>query len=121
MPTAVPASTMEVSGSPVTAPAPASATVGSFLGFFGAVVTNRRMGDVTHTPIVGDSEADAAHNSFSTLSGLGSGEDLYFGEKDDFMVDSSEKGGDWSSPNAEPVLRAKWVGLSCFKIGLSIF
>ena len=81
MPAAVPASTMEVSGSPVTAPAPASATVGSFLGFFGAVVTNRRMGDVTHTPIVGDSEADAAHNSFSPLSSLGSGEGLYFGER----------------------------------------
>ena len=94
MPAAIPASTMEVSGSPVTVAAPASVTVGSFLGFSGAVVTNWRMGDVTHTPIAGDDKADAAHNSFSPLSGLGSGEGLYFGERDDFMVDSGEKGGD---------------------------
>ena len=89
MPAAVPTSTMEVSESPVTVPVLASVTVGSFLGFFGAVVTNRRMGDVTnrrmgdvtHTPIVGDGKADAAHNSFSPLLSLGSGEGLYFGER----------------------------------------
>ena len=81
MPAAVPTSTMEVSGSPVTVPVLASATVGSFLGFFGAVVTNRRMGDVTHTPIASDGKADAAHNSFSPLLSLGSGEGLYFGER----------------------------------------
>ena len=81
MPAVVPASTMEVSELTVTAVASASATVGSFLGFSGAVLTNRRMGDVTHTPIAGDSKADAAHNSFSPLLSLGSGEGLYFGER----------------------------------------
>ena len=55
--------------------------MGSFLGFSGAVLTNQRMGDVTYTPIAGDSKADAAHNSFSPLSSLGSGEGLYFGER----------------------------------------
>ena len=84
--------------------------MGSFLGFSGAVLTNQRMGDVTYTPIAGDSKADAAHNSFSPLSGLGSGEGLYFGERDVFMVDSGEKGGDWSSPNAEPMLSSQVGG-----------
>ena len=101
----------EKGGSPVTAATPASATVGCFLGLSRAVMNNRRMGVVTHTLIASDGKADAAHNSFSTLSGLGSGEDLYFGEKDDFMVDSSEKGGDWSSPNAEPVLPSQVGGV----------
>ena len=31
-------------------------------------------------------------------------------ERDDFMVDSSEKGGDWSSPNAEPMLSSQVGG-----------
>ena len=103
-------STMEVFGSPVTAAALASAMVGSFLGFSGAVVTDGRMGDVTHTPIVGDGKADATRNSFSPLSGLGSGEGLCFGERDDSMVDSGAKGGDWSSPNAELVLLSQVGG-----------
>ena len=90
VPVAVPVSTREVSGSP----APASASVGSFMGFSGAVVINQRMGNVTQTPIAGYGKANATHNSFSPLSGLGSGEGLYFGERDDFMVDSGEKGGD---------------------------
>ena len=72
----IPASTRGVSGLPVTAAAPASATVGSFVGFFGAVVTDWRMGVVTHIPKAGDVNADASYNSFSPLSGLGSGEDL---------------------------------------------
>ena len=79
MPAVVPVSTMEVSGSPVTAAASASVIVGSFLGFSGTVVTDQRMGDITQTSIAGDDKADATHNSFSPLSGLGSGEDLCFG------------------------------------------
>ena len=78
-------------GSPVTAAAPVSATVGSFVGFFGVVVTDWRMGVVTHTPKAGDGNADASHNSFSPVSGLGSGEDLCFRERDDFMMDFGEK------------------------------
>nr|POE97488.1 hypothetical protein CFP56_05481 [Quercus suber] len=117
VPAAVPASTMVVTGSPVTADAPASATAGSFLAFSGAVVTNQRMGDVTHTPIAGDSKADATHNSFSPLSVLGSGEDLCFGERDDFMVVSGEKGGDWSSPNAEPVVPSQVGGVEVLQDG----
>ena len=107
----------EKGGSPVTAVAPASAaelanaTVGCFLRLSGVVVNSRRMGVVTHTPIVGVGKADAAHNSFSPLSGLGSGEDLCFGERDDFMVDSGDKGGDWSSPNAEHVLSSQVGGV----------
>ena len=76
---AVLVSTMEVSGLPMTAAAPVSATVWSFLGFSGVVVTDRRMGVVTHIPKAGDVNADASYNSFSPLSGLGSGEDLCFG------------------------------------------
>ena len=101
---AIPASTRGVSGSPVTAAAPASATVGSFVGFSGAVVTDRRMGVVTHIPKAGDVNTDASYNSFSPLSGLGSGEDLCFGERDDFMVDLGEKGGEWSNTDVEPVV-----------------
>ena len=110
MPAVVPASTMEVSGSPVTTAVSASVTAGSFLGFSSAVVTDQRMGDVTQTPIASDGKVDATHDSFSPLSGLGSGEDLYFGEKDDFMVDSGAKGGDWSSPDVEPVLPSQVGG-----------
>ena len=76
---AVLVSTMEVSGLPMTAAAPVNATVWSFLGFSGTVVTDQRMGDITQTSIAGDDKADATHNSFSPLSGLGSGEDLCFG------------------------------------------
>ena len=107
----------EKEGSPATVMAPASATVGCFLGLSGAVVNNRRMGVVNHTPIAGDGKANAAHNSFSPLSGLGSGEDLCFREKDDFMVDSSEKGGDWSSPNAELVLPSEVGGVELLQDG----
>ena len=117
MPAAIPASTREVFGSPVTAPTLMSATVGSFVGFSGAVVTDRRMGVVTHTPKAGYSNTDASHNSFSPLSGLGSGEDLYFGERDDFMVDSGEKGGDWSNPDAKPVLLSQVGGFDLLQDG----
>ena len=75
------------------------------------------MGDVTHTPIAGDSKADATHNAFSPLSGLGSGEGLCFGERDDFMVDSGAKGGDWSSPDAEPVLPSQVGGFELLQDG----
>ena len=61
------------------------------MGFSSAVVTGRRMGVVTHIPKAGDVNTDASYNSFSPLSGLGSREDLYFGERDDFMVDLGEK------------------------------
>ena len=44
---AVLVSTMEVSGLPMTAAAPVSATVWSFLGFSSTVVTDQRMGDIT--------------------------------------------------------------------------
>ena len=71
----------EKGGSPVIAVAPANATMGCFLRLFGVVVNNRRIGVVTDTPIAGDGKADAAHNSFSPLSGLGNGEDLCFGER----------------------------------------
>ena len=117
MPAVVPVSTMEVSGSPVTAAASASVTVGSFLGFSGAVVTDQRMGDITQTPIASDGKADATHNSFSPLSGLGSGEDLYFGERDDFMVDSGAKGGDWSCPDVEPMLPSQMGGFELLQDG----
>ena len=102
--TVVPASTREVSGLPVTAAAPASASVGSFLGFSGAVVIDQRMGDVTQTPIAGYGSAVATHDTFSPLSGLGCGEDLCFGEKDDLMVAPGAKGGDCSNLDVEPVL-----------------
>ena len=108
VPAAVSASTMEVSGSLVTAPA--SASVGSFLGFSGAVVIDRRMGNVTQTPIAGYGKADATHNSFSLLSGLGCGEDLCFGERDDLMVAPGVKGGDYSSPTVEPMLPSQVGG-----------
>ena len=49
-------------------------------------------------------------NSFSPLSGLGSGEDLCFGERDDFMVDSGEKGGEWSNIDVEPVVLSQVGG-----------
>ena len=75
------------------------------------------MGDVTHTPIAGDGKADATHNAFSPLSGLGSGEGLCFGERDDFMVDSGAKGGDWSSPDAEPVLPSQVGGFELLQDG----
>ena len=65
---AISASTRGVSRSPMTAAAPASATVGSFVGFSGAVVTDRRMGVVTHIPKAGDVNTDASYNSFSPLS-----------------------------------------------------
>ena len=122
MTAAAPASMTEVSGSSVTAAVPASATVGSFLGFSGAVVTNRRMGDVTHTSIAVDGKADAAHNSFSPLSGLGSVEGLCFGEREMTLQ--------WIQVRREEIgvvlllslcCRAKWVGLSCFRMGLSIY
>ena len=44
-----------------------------------------------------------AQNSFSPLLGLGSEEGLYFGEKDDSTVVSSEKKEKWSNPIAKPV------------------
>ena len=110
VPTAVPASTREVSGSPVTAAAPASASVGSCLGFSGTVVIDQRMGVVTQTPIAGYGSAVATHNTFSPLSGLGCGEDLCFGEKDDLMVALGAKGGDCSSLDVEPVLSSQVGG-----------
>nr|POE83745.1 hypothetical protein CFP56_06069 [Quercus suber] len=76
VPATIPASTREVSKSPMTVAVPTSATVRSFVGFSGAVVTDRRIGDVTHIPIVGDGKADASHNSFSLLSGLVGGFEL---------------------------------------------
>ena len=118
VPAAILASMREVSGSPVTTATPASATMGSFVGFSGTVVTNRRMGVVTHTPKAGDGNADASHNSFSPLSGLGSGEDLCFGERVDFMVDSGEKGGDSSNPDAELVLLSQVGGFELLQDGL---
>ena len=110
VPTAVSASTMEVSESPVIAAAPVSASVGSFMGFSSAVVIDRRRGDVTQTLIAGYGKADATHNSFSPLSGLGCGEDLCFGERDDLMVAPSAKGGDCSSLDVEPVLSSQVGG-----------
>ena len=53
VPTTVPVSSMEGFGLPVASAAPASATEGSDLGFSGVEVRNRRLRDVTHTPIVG--------------------------------------------------------------------
>ena len=45
----------------------------------------------------------AAQNSFSHLLGLGSEEGLYFGERDESMMVSGEKGEKWSNPIVEPV------------------
>ena len=113
VPVAVPVSTREVSGSP----APASASVGSFMGFSDAVVINQRMGSVTQTPIAGYNKANATHNSFSPLSGLGCGEDLYFGERDDLMVALGAKGGDSSSPDVKPVLPSQVSGFELLQDG----
>ena len=118
VPTAVPASTREISRSPVTVAAPASASVGSFLGFSGAVVINQRMGDITQTPIAGYSNVVATHNTFSPLSGLGCGEDLCFGEKDDLMVVPGAKGGDYSNLDVEPVLPSQVGGFELLQDGL---
>ena len=68
------------------------------------------MGDVTETPIAGYSKADATYNSFSPLSGLGYGEDLCFGERNDLMVVLGAKGGDGSSLDVEPVLSSQVGG-----------
>ena len=114
---AILASMMGVSGSLVTAAALTSATVGPFVGFSDAAMTDRRMGVVTHIPKAGDVNADASYNSFSPLSGLGSRDDLCFGERDDFMVDSSEKGGEWSNTDVEPVVSSQVGGFDLLQDG----
>ena len=38
-------------------------------------------------------------------------------ERDDFMVDSSVKGGDWSSPDVEPVLPSQVAGFELLQDG----
>ena len=53
MPAATPASVMEASGLPVTLASSASVTEGSSFGFSGVEVTNRRLKEVTQTPIAG--------------------------------------------------------------------
>ena len=111
VPVVVSVSMMEVSGLLVIAAAPASVTVGSFFGFSGEVVIDQRMRDVTQTPLAGYGKADATHNSFSPVSGLGYGEDLCFGERDDLMVVSGAKGGDCSSTDVEPMLLSQVGGL----------
>ena len=91
---------------------------GVFCGVFRRGGDRSEDGVVTHTPKAGDGNADASHNSFSPLSGLGSGEDLCFGERVDFMVDSGEKGGDWSNPDAELVLPSQVGGFELLQDGL---
>ena len=53
VPAAMPASSTKGFGLPVSSAVPASATEGSDLGFSGVEVRNRRLRDVTHTPIDG--------------------------------------------------------------------
>ena len=112
VPAAGPASLTEGFGLPVSSAAPASATEGSDLGFSSVEVRNRRLRDMTHTPIVGVLRGEAtarpmgpgfdAQNSFSPLSCLGSEEDLCFGGRDDTTVVSGDKGVKRGNPNAEP-------------------
>ena len=59
----------------------------------------------------------AAQNSFSPLSGLGSEEGLYFGERDDTTVVSGEKGDIWNNPIAEPVLPSHLDGVEMLQEG----
>ncbi|XP_065615874.1 uncharacterized protein LOC136061702 [Quercus suber] len=112
VPAAMLASSTEGSGSPVTTAAPASATEGFDIGFSGVEVTNRRLRDVTHSPIAGVLTGGAtarpmgpwfdAQNSFSTLSCLGSEEGLCFGRRDDSTVVSGDKGVKRTNPIVEP-------------------
>ena len=60
----------------------------------------------------------AAQNSFSPLLGMGSEEGLCFGERDDSMVVSSEKGEKWSNPIAEPVLPSHLDGVEMLQEGI---
>ena len=123
MPAAALASVTEASGLPVTLASSASATEGSSFGFSDVEVTNRRLKEVTQTPIAGvwkvGSTAKpmglgfvvpsdlrhqgATQNSFSPLLGLGSEEGLCSGERDDSTVVSGEKGEKWCNPIVEPV------------------
>ena len=101
----------------MTAAMPASASVGSCLGFSGAVVIDQRLGVVTQTPLAGYDSAVATHNTFSPLSGLGCGEELCFGEKDDLMVAPGAKGGDCSNLDVEPVLPSQVGGFELLQDG----
>ena len=121
--TAASTSVTEVFGSLVTTVVSTSAMKGSNFGFSGVEVTNWRLKEETQTPIAGVLRvgttaklmgpgyvvsSDLRHqgvtqNSFSPLSGLGSEEGLYFGEKNDSTMVSSEKEEKWSNPIAKPV------------------
>ena len=101
----------------------ASAMEVSKFGFIGEAVTNRGKGDENHTPMAGDLSVGttaslmglgngvssdhrhqgAAQNHFSPLLGLGSEKGLCFGERDNSIVVSDEKGEKWSNPIAELV------------------
>ena len=115
----------------------ASATEGSNFGFFGVVVTNRRLREETQTPIasvlrVGTMTKQmglgyvvsfdlwhqgATQNSFSSLLGLSSEEGFCFGERDDSTAVSGEKGEKWSNPIAEPVSPSYLDGVEMLQEG----
>ena len=100
---------------------------GSDLGFSGVEVRNRRLRDVTHTPIDGVLRRRAtarpmgpgfnAQNSFSPLSCLGSKEDLCFGRRDDTTVVSSDKGVKKSNPIAELGSPSHFDGVELSQVG----
>ena len=62
----------------------------------------------------------AAQNSFSPLLGMGSEEGLCFGERDDSMVVSGEKGKNGAILLLSQCRQVIWMGLKCYRKGLSI-
>ena len=109
------------------APALVSATEGSRSKFSGVEVSNRRLRAENQTPLAGVLKdgstaklmgpgyvvpSDLRHqgdgqNSFSPLLGLGSEEGLCFGERDDSMMVSGEKGEKWSHLDGVEMLQVE--------------
>ena len=127
VPATMSASSTKGFGLPVSSVVPASATEGSDLGFSGVEVRNRRLRDVTHTPIDGVLRRRVtarpmgpgfnAQNSFSPLSCLGSKEDLCFSRRDDPTVVSGDKGVKKSNPIAELGSPSHFDGVELSQVG----